>query len=70
MHKSSHEVGKVKFRSKPKDVVVLLPVRIWHQVEILEDGTERHSIEHPLHGVFVGETWTEALRNMKQALQP
>lgn len=61
---------KVKFRSEPKDMVVSLPVRVWHQVETFQDGTERHSIKHPRHGVFTGETFTEALHNMKQALQP
>lgn len=56
-------VGKVKFRSEPKNIVVSLPMSIWHQVEIFEDGTERHSIEHPLHGIFIGKTLSEALHN-------
>jgi len=60
---------KVKFRSESKDMVVSLPVRIWHQVETFEDGTERHSIWHLCHGIFIGGTFREALDNMKQSFQ-
>jgi hypothetical protein len=67
--KPKFQTSKVKFRSEPEDMVVPLPVRIWHQVEIFEDGTERHSIKHPWHGIFVGETWPGVLRNMNQALR-
>jgi hypothetical protein len=59
-----------KSRSDPKDMIVSLPTRIWHQVETFDDGSELHSIKHSNGMIFFGERFPEALHAMKKALQP
>ncbi len=37
----------LKSRTEPKDTIVSLPVRVWHQVETFDDGSEVCAIKHP-----------------------
>lgn len=60
----------LKSRTETKDTIVSLPVRVWHQVETFDDGSEVCAIKHPNGAIYFGANFPEALHNMKDALKP